>query len=89
MHPAAADVQRLLDRLEVEPAEKQPALGVLEGRETACAPGLERERRDLLVGGGCGARGDVAHLLEARVRVVDVRLLGRKIGVAHASSVAK
>ena len=51
VHPAAADVQRPLDLLEVEPAEEQAPLGVLEGREPAGAPRLEREGRDLLVGG--------------------------------------
>ena len=85
VHPAAADVQRPLDRLEVEPAEEQAALGVLEGGEPFHAQASSASLRDLAVGGVGGAHDDVAHPLEARVRVVDVRLLGLQLGMAHAS----
>ena len=85
VHPAAADVQRPLDRLEVEPAEEEAAFGVLEGGEPLRRPGVERGLRDLAVGGVGGARDDVAHALEARVGVVDVRLLRFQLGMAHAS----
>ena len=85
VHPAAADVERPLDRLEVEPAEEEAALGVLEGREPLRRPGVERGLRDLAVGGVGGAADDLAHALEARVGVVDVRLLGLQLRMAHAS----
>ena len=83
VHPAAADVERPLDRFEVEPAEEEAALGVLEGREPLRRPGVERRLSDLAVGGVGGAADDLAHPLEARVGVVDVRLLGLEVGVAH------
>ena len=85
VHPAAADVQRPLDRLEVEPAEEEAALGVLEGGEPLHGPGVECGLRDLAVGGVGSAHDDVAHVLEALVGVVDVRLLRFQLGVAHAS----
>ena len=80
VHPAAADVQRPLDRLEVEPAEEEAAFGVLEGGEPFHRPGVECRLRDLAVGGVGGAHDDVAHPLEARVGVVDVRLLRFQLG---------
>jgi hypothetical protein len=83
VHPAAADVERALDRLEVEPPEHEPALGVLEGGEPLRRPRVERRLRDLAVCRVGGAPDHLAHALEARVRVVDVRLLGGQIGVAH------
>ena len=84
VHPAAADVERPLDGLEVEPAEEEAALGVLEGREPLRRPRVERRLGDLAVGGVGGAADDLAHPLEARVGVVDVRLLGLQLRMAHA-----
>ena len=84
VHPAAADVQRTLDRLEVEPAEEQAAFGVLEGGEPFHRPRVECRLRDLAVGGIGRTHDDVAHPLETRVRVVDVRLLRLQLWVAHA-----
>ena len=89
VHPAAADVQRPLDRLEVEPAEEEAAFGVLEGGEPLHRPGVECGLRDLAVGGIGGAHDDVAHALEARVGVVDVRLLRLQLRMAHSPSVRK
>ena len=89
VHPAAADVQRPLDRLEVEPAEQETAFGVLEGREPLRRPRIERGLRDLAVGGIGGTSDDVAHALEARVGVVDVCLLRLQLRMAHASSLRK
>ena len=85
VHPAAADVERPLDRLEVEPAEHQPAFGILEGREPLRRPRVERRLRDLAVGGIARAQHDLAHPLEARVGVVDVGLLCFQLRMAHAS----
>ena len=83
VHPAAADVERALDGLEVEAAEHQAALGVLERREPLRRPRVERRLRDLAVGGVAGPQHDVPHALEARVGAVDVRLLGCQLRMAH------
>ena len=83
VHPAPADVERPLDRLEVEPAEHQPALGVLEGREPLRRPRVERRLRDLAVGRVARAQHDLPHPLEVLVGAVDVRLLGGQIRMAH------
>ena len=87
VHPAAADVERPLDRFEVEPAEEEAAFGVLEGREPFRRPGIERGLRDFAVGGIGSAHDDVAHPLEAGVGVVDVRLLRFQFRMAHGPSV--
>ena len=52
LDPAATDIERPLDVVEVKAPEEKTALGVLVGGEPLCAPRLERERGDLLVGGG-------------------------------------
>ena len=85
LHPAATDVERPLDVVEVEAAEEKTALRVLVGGESLCAPRLERERGDLLVRRGRRPRHDVAHLVERGVGAVDIGLLGGQIRVAHAS----
>ena len=85
VHPAAADVERPLDRFEVEPAEEEAAFGVLEGGEPFRRPGIERGLRDFTVGGIGSTDHDVAHALEAGVGVVDVRLLGFQFRMTHAS----
>ena len=74
---------RPLDVLEVEPAEEEPPLRVLEGGQPPGAPRIEGRLRHLAVGGVARARDDVAHALEVRVGAVDVRLLGPQLGVAH------
>ena len=83
VHPAPPDVERGLERLEVEPAEAEPALGVVVRREPARGPRVERRLGDLAVRGVGRANDDVPHVLEALVRVVDVRLLRRKLRVRH------
>ena len=88
VHPAAADVQRPFDILEVEPAEEEAPLRILEGREPPGAPRLEGEGRDLLVGGRRRPADDLTHPLETGVRVVDVALLGFELGMRHRASVA-
>ena len=85
VHPAPADVERPLDRLEVEPAEHQPALGILEGREPLRRPRVERRLGDLAVGRVARAQHDLAHPLEVLVGAVDVRLLRLQLRMAHAS----
>lgn len=85
LDPAPTDIEGPLDVLEVEPAEEEPALGVLVGDEALRAPRLERERRDLLVGRRRGARDEVAHPVERRVGTIDVVLLLWEVRVAHAS----
>ena len=89
MHPAPADVERPRELLEVEPAEAQPALGVLERAQPPRRPGVHRRLGDLAVDlvGGAGDAG--AHALEVVVRAVDVRLLRSQLGVAHATTVTR
>ncbi len=77
VHPAAPDVERPRRRLEVEPPEAEATLRVLERPEPPRRPRLEGERRDLAVGRTGRALDDGAHAVEALVRMVDVRLLGR------------
>src|SRR5205085_2867779 len=83
--PAAADVERVLDVVEIEPAEAEASLGVLEGDETPRRPRVERRLRDLAVGVVARARDDVAHALQTRVGAVDVGLLGRELRMCHRS----
>ena len=85
VHPPAPDVERPRRRLQVEAPEAEALLGVLERPEPLDRPGLERERRDLAVGCVRSALDQRAHAVEARVRVVDVRLLVREVCVCHAS----
>ena len=84
MHPAAPDVERPRRGLEVEASEAEATLRVLERLEPPRCPRLEGERRDLAVGRAGRTLDDGAHAVEALVRVVDIRLLGREIGMAHA-----
>ena len=86
--PAPPDVERPLERLEVEAAEAEPALGVLVGSEPPRRPGVERSLRHLAVRRVGGTDDDVAHVLQAGVGVVDVRLLRRELGVRHDPRVA-
>ena len=83
VHPAAADVERILGTLDVEPAETEAALGVGEGPEAAGRPALDRLGRDLGRARARRADDDLAHAGEARVGVIDVRLLRREIRVTH------
>jgi hypothetical protein len=83
VHPAAADVERLRRRVEIEPPEAEAALGVLERAQPLRRPRLERERRDLVVRRVRRVLDRLAHPVEVRVRRVDVRLLCGKVGVAH------
>ena len=83
VHPAAADVERAQCRVQRQPAEAQAALGVLERRVTALEPRLHRDggelgRHPVLRTGEC-----LAHLLELRVRVVDVGLFRCELGMRH------
>jgi hypothetical protein len=84
VHPPAAHVERLRRDVEVEAAEAEPPLRVLERAQPAHRPRLERERRDLAVGRVRGSLDEAAHPVETVVRVVDVRLLRRQVRVRHA-----
>ena len=81
VHPAPPDVERPEDAVEVEPAEAEAALGVLERQQPLVRPGLEDERLDLADPGVAGALDLPPHLLEAGVGVVDVGLLGGELWV--------
>jgi len=76
VHPAAADVERPQRPVEVEPAEAEPALGVLEGHKPPSRPGVEDGGFDLADARPARPLELCPHLLEAGVRVVDVGLLG-------------
>ena len=52
VHPAPADVERPADRLEVEPAEAEAALGVLVRAQPLGRPRVHRGLRDLAVDAG-------------------------------------
>ena len=83
VYPAPADVERPRRRLQVEASEAEASLGVLERPEPSHRPGLERERGDLAVGRVGRPFDEPAHAVEAVVGVVDVRLLGREVGMGH------
>ncbi len=83
MHPAAADVERLLQPVEHQPAEAQPLFRVLERARAPLRPRLHRERGELRGHRVLGATERLAHLLEAHVRVVDVGLFRCELGVRH------
>ena len=83
VHPAAPDVERSRGRLEVEPPEAEPLLGVLERPQPPYRPRLERQRGDLAVRRVGRALDEAAQAVEALVGVIDVRLLGREVGVGH------
>ncbi len=82
VHPAATDVERRVEAVEVEPAEAEAAVRVLERVEPAPRPRLEPGR---LVLGRVDRLADALelslHPLDAVVGVVDVRLLGGQIRV--------
>ena len=80
VHPAAADVERRRDLLEVEAAEAEALLGVLERPQPLGGPGVHRRLRDLAVDAVARARDDSAHPLELLVRAVDVGLLAASSG---------
>ena len=83
VHPAAADVGALGRPLAIDPAEAEPALGVLEGAQAAAGPALDRLRRDLRRTGFGGLQEDLAHAVEAVVGLVDVGLLGGQLRMRH------
>jgi hypothetical protein len=74
VHPATADVERAQHAVEVEAAEAEPALGVLEGDEASRRPGVEDRGLDLSDSGLACTLELLPHLFEAAVRVVDVSL---------------
>ena len=77
MHPAAADVERRRRAVDVELAEAEPAVDVLERREPAARVLLEPPRLVLgRVDGLAEPRELPLDALDALVGVVDVRLLG-------------
>ena len=75
MHPAPPDVERVAPRRVVDPAEAEPALGVLEGPQPLRRPSLEHERIHLADRGARRVEDLLSHRLEAGVRMVDVPLL--------------
>ncbi len=86
VHPAPPDVETAHRLLEIEPAEAEPVLGVLERAEALGRPRVHRRLRDLALDAVARAGDDVAHPLELLVGMVDVGLLGVELGVAHASN---
>jgi hypothetical protein len=83
VHPAAADVQRSRRAVEREPAEDEPALGVLEGTHPALRPRLHVQRRPFRRHRLLRARDRRPHLVELVVGAVDVGLLSCKFRVSH------
>ncbi len=83
VHPAAADVERPRRPVERQPAEAEPALGVLERPRTPLRPGLHRERRPLGRHRVLRLAERLAHLVEALVGAVDVGLLRCEFRVSH------
>jgi hypothetical protein len=59
----------------LDPPEAEPALRVLERAQPAGRPLLQHEHVRLADGGGPDGNELPSHLLEARVRMVDVALL--------------
>ena len=76
MHPAAADVERPQHAVEVQAAEAQPALGVLERDQAPRGPGVEDRGLDFADAGLARPFELLPHLFEAAVGVVDVGLFG-------------
>ena len=75
VHPAAADVERRARIVStVEPAEAEPALGVLVGAQPLRRPRVHRGLGDLAVDLVAGAGHDLAHPLEVLVGPIDVAL---------------
>jgi hypothetical protein len=88
VHPAAPDIERPVHGLDVEPAEAEAAFGVLERLEPLSAPFLQRERRHFRRRRVNALDQRVAHPVEMLVRVIEIRLLGREIGMHHRRRIA-
>ena len=86
MHPAAADVDRVAGLLGVDAAEAEPAVGVLEGAQASGRPVPDRLLGDLGRARFGSAQERLFHAVEARVRLVEVGLLGGEIGMGHRPS---
>ena len=80
--PPAADVERVA-LVHVDPTKTDSALRVLVAAKRLGLPLLQRERRELARRGVERAADTGTHALQARVRVVDVGLLGGEIGMRH------
>ncbi len=89
VHPATTDIERSCCRLEVEPAEAETSVRVLERAQALCRPRIHRRLRDLAVHLVARRGEDVAHPLEVLVGPVDVRLLGCQLGMAHESTLPR
>ena len=83
VHPATADVERRRDLLEVEAAEAETLVGVLERPQPLRRPGVHRRLRDLAVDAVPRARDGIAHPFELHVRAIQVGLLADEIGMTH------
>ena len=83
VHPAPADVQGPERGVERQPAEAEPALGVLERAGSPLCPRLDRERCELGRHRVLRAPERGAHPLERLVGVVDVGLFLLELGVRH------
>jgi len=86
VNPATPDVQGAYDTVEVEAAEAQAALGVLERDQPLGRPGLENERLDLADASFPRSLDLLSHLLQTGVGMVDVRLFRLELGM-HAGRV--
>jgi Activator of Hsp90 ATPase homolog 1-like protein len=83
VHPATPDVEWVGRSFEIDPAETETALRIVEGLEPAGRPGLDRLGGDLgCAGAWCGQQRR-AHAVEPFVRPIDVRLLDRKLRMGH------
>jgi hypothetical protein len=83
VHPAAPDVNLVGGFLGVDPPEAEPALRVLESAEAARGPVLDRLRGLFRCCRARGADQGLAHLVQRRVRLVEIRLLRWEIRVRH------
>ena len=82
MHPAPPDVQRGRHLVQVETAEAEAALGLLECLQPSAGPSFKQRRIPfVLVDGFADSLDLAAHQLETRIGVVDVCLLGGQFGV--------
>jgi hypothetical protein len=75
VHPAPPDVERVPAGRMIDPPEAEPALRVLERAQPAGCPLLQHEHVRLADRRGCDGNELPPHLLEARVRMVNVPLL--------------
>jgi hypothetical protein len=83
VHPAPADVRRVGHCLDVDPAETEPLLGLLERPETTGVPCVERLACDVVDHRVARMQERLPHTVETVVRVVEIRLLGGDVGVRH------